>query len=94
MLLLLLGVNHEDVLADYLASNEQLLQGYSSTIEAFVAAGGDRSVVESLIRAHPEYLEAGLASLMRTYESISDYFSRGLGISPEEQSTLILAYTS
>ncbi|MCB5362730.1 tyrosine-protein phosphatase [Pusillimonas sp. CC-YST705] len=94
MLLLLLGVSHEDVLADYLASNEQLLQGYSSTIEAFVAAGGDRAVVESLIRAHPEYLEAGLASLMRTYESISNYFSRGLGISLEEQSTLILAYTS
>ena len=94
MLLLLLGVSHEDVLADYLASNEQLLQGYSSTIEAFVAAGGDRAVVENLLQVHPEYLEAGLASLMRTYDGISDYFSRGLGISLEEQSTLISAYTN
>lgn len=94
MLLRLLGVSEEDVLADYLASNEQLLQAYASTIEAFVAAGGDRAVVENLLLVRPEYLEAGLAELMRTYDGISDYFSRGLGISPEEQSRLISVYTS
>lgn len=94
MLLLLLGVHRDDILADYLASNEQLLQGYSSIMETFVAAGGDRAVVENLLLVRPEYLEAGFASLKRTYGNISDYFSRGLGISPKEQVTLISTYTS
>jgi protein-tyrosine phosphatase len=93
LLLALLGVSPEDILADYLASNEQLRLGFTTVIEAFVDAGGKRSVVENLLLVRREYLDAAFTTLTQRYGTVSEYFSQALGFSRPDQAALILAYT-
>ncbi len=87
-LLLLLGVSYEDVLADYLASNAHVLPAFQPILDAFVARGGDRSLLEPLLEVRPAYLEAGLAELDRRYGSLERYFSEALGLDEDAQHAL------
>jgi protein-tyrosine phosphatase len=87
-LLLLLGVSYEDVLADYLASNAHVLPAFGPILDAFVARGGDRSLLEPLLEVRQTYLEAGLAEVERRHGSLERYFSEALGLDEGAQQRL------
>lgn len=79
-LLLLLGVRHEDVLADYLESNTHVLPAFAPIVEAFAARGGDQALLWPLLEVRPAYLRAGLDEVDRRYGSIERYVADGLGL--------------
>ena len=82
-LLLLLGVSEEDVLEEYLLTNTDLLPMTQPWIDAFSAAGGDPALLMPIVGVQESYLEAALEALRSTYADIDDYFTTGLGLSPE-----------
>jgi len=79
-LLTLLGVSRDAVMADYLRSNDCALPRYRETIDAFLAAGGERSITEAVFGVKPEYLEAAFGEMEQVYGTIERYFEEGLGI--------------
>jgi protein-tyrosine phosphatase len=87
-LLTLLGVSRKDVMEDYLRSNDYVLPRYAKTIEAFVAAGGDRELLAPLLEVRAEYLELAFAEMERQYGSIERYFGEALGIDEATQAAL------
>ena len=87
-LLTLLGVPRDAVMEDYLLSNGLVLPRYRQTIEAFVAAGGERAIPEAVFGVKPEYLEASFDEVDEAYGTIDRYFSDGLGIDTEGQRAL------
>lgn len=89
----LLGVSREEILEDYLLSNNQLIAAYKPMVEAFATAGGDPEIIENLLLVYPEYLDSAFSELSREYGSVPAYFTDGLGIGEAEQAALITAYT-
>jgi len=87
-LLLLLGVSDDDVMADYLLTNEQLLPAMQPLFDRFTAAGGDPDVLRSLLGARAEYLEAALEEMTARFGTIERYFEQGLGLDPERIAAL------
>ena len=87
-LLTLLGVPKDAVVADYLRSNDFILPRYQHAIDAFVAAGGERSITEAVFGVKPEYLEAAFDEMQKAYGTIEQYFEAGLGIDGQKQDRL------
>ncbi|BCA53237.1 protein-tyrosine-phosphatase [Nitrospira sp. KM1] len=87
-LLTLLGVPRETVMADYMRSNEYLLPDYRKTIQAFAAGGGERGIALAIFGVKREYLEAAFDEMQRSYGTIENYFSDGLGIDEDQQQVL------
>jgi protein-tyrosine phosphatase len=87
-LLTLLGVPKETVMADYMRTNDYTLPQFKHAIDAFVAAGGERSIALAVLGVRPEYLEASFDEMQKQYGSIEKYFSEGLGIDAAEQQAL------
>ena len=87
-LLTIIGVPYEEVLEDYLLSNDYILPMYADLIEGFVEAGGERNIVESILGVKEEYLVAAFEEMNTEYGSIENYFSVGLGISIDQQNAL------
>lgn len=87
-LLTLLGVPKETVREDYLRSNDYILPFYKKTIDAFVAAGGERAIPEAVFGVKAEYLEASFNEMQKEYGTIETYFSEGLGIDAAGQKAL------
>lgn len=87
-LLTLLGVPPETVMEDYLRTNEYTLPQFKQTIDAFVAAGGDRDIAVAVFGVKPEYLEASFDEMRKHYGTIDKYFSEGLGIDAAGQQAL------
>lgn len=87
-LLSLLGVPREQVMADFLRSNDYILPLYASQIEAFVAGGGDRAIAEAIFGVKPRYLEASFNEMEKHYGMIENYFAQGLGIDAAGQEAL------
>jgi len=79
-LLLLLGVSHADVMADYLLTGQQLLPMMQPLLERFRAAGGDPGLLSPLWGVRSEYLEAALDELSLRFGTIERYFEQGLGL--------------
>ena len=79
-LLLLLGVDEDAIMADYLASHEAVRARFAPMIDDFVARGGERSVIEAMLSAKPAYLRAAIDTMAQDYGSIESYFSTGLGL--------------
>jgi protein-tyrosine phosphatase len=75
---LMLGVPRELVDADFLASNQYLKPGFESLFSDFEARGGDPDVLGSFLWVRPEYLEAALDEMRRSYGTIECYFANGL----------------
>ena len=82
-LLLLLGVQHDDVMDDFLLTNRQLLPSLQPVLDRFKAAGGDPELLMPVLGVRAEYLEAALAELTATYGDIETYFTDGLSIDSE-----------
>jgi protein-tyrosine phosphatase len=77
---LFLGVPHEAVMADYLATNESFRPTMAGFNKEFAARGGDPAIIEAFMAALPEYLDAGLERIGTSFGSIEAYFSKGLGL--------------
>ncbi|QNG19471.1 tyrosine-protein phosphatase [Rhodococcus triatomae] len=87
-LLLLLGVDEDDVFQDYLLTNELLLPALGEVFERFAAAGGDPELLEPVLGVRPEYLHAALATVREHFGSIEGYFGTGLGLGEDVQTAL------
>lgn len=91
--LLLLGVDEEDVFADYLLTNRDLLPAFQGLFEQFAAAGGDPEILKPVLGVDPSYLHAALDEMRRHFGSIHGYFSDGLGLDAQAQGELRAALT-
>ncbi len=87
-LLTLCGVSAEDVMRDYLLSNDFILPEYQALIEKYVSAGVEREILESILGVRREYLEAAFKAMHDQFGSIEDYFTTGLGIDAAGQQAL------
>jgi protein-tyrosine phosphatase len=87
-LLTLLGVPREAVMADYMLTNYYDLPQFKTTIDHFVAAGGDRAIMLAVFGVKREYLDASFDEMQKHYGSIEKYFSEGLGIDATGQNAL------
>lgn len=63
----LLGVSKEDVYADYLLTNEQLLPALEPMFRKFAAAGGDRQLIAPVLGVQPSFLDAAIAEMENRY---------------------------
>ena len=87
-LLSLLGVPRDEVIADFMRTNEYTLSQFRSKIDEFAAAGGERAIAEAILGVKPEYLEASFDEMQKRYGTIERYFSEGLGIDSAGQLAL------
>ncbi|MEU7729674.1 tyrosine-protein phosphatase [Streptomyces sp. NPDC040724] len=81
-LLMVLGVRDDDVLADYLLTNDALLPALQPTIDTFASIGGDPQLLQPVISVRPEYLNAARNEMESRYQNIEGYFLKGLGVAP------------
>jgi protein-tyrosine phosphatase len=79
-LLLLVGVDEEDVYADYLLTNEQLLPMTQPISDQFASLGGDPGLLAPVLGVRKEYLDAAITEMNSKYGGIDAYFADGLGI--------------
>ncbi|WP_203909297.1 tyrosine-protein phosphatase [Rhizocola hellebori] len=93
-LLLLLGVAEDDVYAEYLLTNEQLLPTLKPFFDRFVAAGGNADLLIPVLGVQREYLAAALDEMRQRYGSIDGYFSDGLQLPAETVQRLRNAYVA
>jgi protein-tyrosine phosphatase len=77
---LLLGVPEDQVLADFLASNEYLKPMFEPWFAEFEARGGDPGLIADFMWVRPEYLESVLGEMRRSYGTIERYFTDGLAL--------------
>ena len=87
-LLTLLGVPKDQVVEDYLRSNDYILPAYQKVIDVFVAGGGDPAIPRSILGVKEEYLDAAFDEMETKYGTIERYFSDGLGIDAAQQQAL------
>jgi protein-tyrosine phosphatase len=78
--LTLLGVSAEDVMRDYILTNDQLLPALRPVVDRFVAAGGDPDLLQPVLGVRPGYLEAAFDEARQRYGSMDRYLAAGLGI--------------
>lgn len=75
------GVADDVILTDYLRSNDNTMQTFEPFVTAFGQVGGDADALRALVEVRPEYLQAGLDELERSYGSLDGYLREGLGLS-------------
>lgn len=87
-LLTLCGVQPDDVMSDYLRSNDYILPEYQTLMDQYVAKGVEREILLSILGVREEYLRASFAEMQRQFSSIVQYFGEGLGIDAATQQAL------
>ncbi len=88
VLQLLGGATREEVVADYLGSNEPMRLAYGPMLDGFAADGGDADALEHMMLVFPEYLETALEYVDRVYGGVEGYLQRGLGLSDDDMAAL------
>ncbi len=89
VLLLMLGVPEDKVLADYVASNAELMPLRLEFYERFAAQGGQPELLEPFLEARPAYLDIALGEVRRGFGSIEGYVESGLAIGPRTRRRLM-----
>ena len=84
----LMGVPRDDVYAEYLLNNDQLIPSLESIFAAFETAGGDRAVLRPVLGVDRAYLDSAFATMDEAYGSVEAYFADGLGIPVDQQEQL------
>lgn len=79
-LLSFLGVSHDDVVAEYLLTNTEILPFTQPMYDEFAAAGGDPDLLRPALGVEAEYLHTAFEEMASTFGSIEDYFAKGLGL--------------
>ncbi len=88
VLLLLLGVSQDDVLAEYLRTNELLRPVLAPILDQFAAAGGDPTLLGPVLGVTAAYLEAAFDEVRAQYGSIQGYVATGLRLNDETVNAL------
>ena len=91
-LLTLLGVSDEDVMREYLLTNEQLLPACKPLFDQFAAMGGDPELLMPVFGVQKEFLQAALDEMRSRYGNIEGYFTEGLGLDADVLQSLRDAY--
>jgi len=87
-LLMLLGVSDEDVMRDYLLTNEALVPVMQTVLDRFEAAGGDPELLLPVVGVVADYLDAALDEMQTKYGTIDVYLTQALGVDDAVQQTL------
>jgi protein-tyrosine phosphatase len=87
-LLTLCGVSRDDVMRDYLLSNDYILPEYQSLVDKYTGIGVEKDILLSILGVRSEYLEASFEEMRDKFGGIEDYFAQGLGIDPAGQQAL------
>ena len=74
-LLLLLGVSDEDVLAEYLLTNDYLLPALQPFFDDFGAKGGDPDLLIPVFGVRPSYLQSALDEMRARHGTIDAYLA-------------------
>ena len=88
----MLGVAEDDVYADYLLTNQQLLPTLKPFIDRFVAAGGDADLLTPVLGVQAEYLAAAIDEMRQRFGTIDGYFSEGLHLPTQTMERLKNAF--
>jgi protein-tyrosine phosphatase len=91
-LLLLLDVDPDVVMADYLRSGWHEGARASAMMRALVERGVDPELWRPIFNAEPRYLEAALDQVRRSFGSIEAYFADGLGVDAATRHALRAAF--
>jgi protein-tyrosine phosphatase len=86
--LTLLGVSKDDVIADFLITNRDLLPALKPYFDRFASAGGDPALLSPVLGVEPSYLRAAFDEMHSRFGTIEAYFSQGLGIDADGQQSL------
>jgi protein-tyrosine phosphatase len=78
--LLLLGVSEDDVMREYLLTNEELMPVMQTVLDKFVAAGGDPELLLPVVGVEADYLDAALDEMRSAFGTIESYFATALDI--------------
>jgi len=89
---LLLGVPTDAVTLDYLRGGWHDDDRAAAMMRALTDRGGDPELWRPVFAAKPEYLEAGIDEVRRSYGSIEAYFAGGLGVDAATQDALRAAF--
>lgn len=87
-LLLLLGVSEQDVLREYLLTNDQLLPTLKPMFDDFAARGGDPEILQPVFGVRESYLRTALDEMSSRFGTVEGYFADGLGIGADGQESL------
>lgn len=87
-LLTLCGVSEDDVMQDYLRSNDYILSEYQPMIDKYTGQGVDRDILLAILGVKREYLETSYKVMRDMFGNIEGYFETGLGIGSERQAVL------
>lgn len=79
-LLTLLGVSHDDVVAEYLLTNVEILPFTQPLYDQFEAAGGDPAVLRPALGVDEAYLQTAFDEMASRFGTIERYFGEGLGL--------------
>lgn len=89
LLLHLLGVPHETIEADFVASNVYLKPMENRMFQGVAAASGKTpEQIREAFRLRPELLHAMFSAIERQYGSLDAFYSKELGIGEAEKATL------
>jgi protein-tyrosine phosphatase len=88
VLLSLLGVDDDTTTAEYLRSNDHLLEAFGPYLQQFADMGGDPSVIEPAFLVERDYLDAAFDTAESEFGSIERYFADGLGVDADTQNRL------
>jgi len=86
--LLLLGVSEDDVMHEYLLTNEELMPVMQTVLDKFAAAGGDPKLLLPVVGVEADYLDAALDEMRSEFGTIENYFAGALDIDAASQQTL------
>lgn len=88
----LAGVSSENIMSDYLLTNEYTAASMERTYEGIKASRGQAvaDVYQPLLGVDASYLRAGLDELAAEYGTVENYLRTGLGLSPIILTTLRL----
>jgi protein-tyrosine phosphatase len=78
VLQLLSGVGMDDVVADYLLSNEPMQRAYGPTLERFADEGGDAESLAHMLLVEPDYLAEAVTLIDQQFGDLEGYLIRGL----------------
>ena len=88
LLLTILGVPHERILRDYLASNAHVLLKYQPMIAQCVAKGADVAILNAIFGVEAAYLKAALHEVKKISGTLPRYIEHVLGISQQQQAAI------
>ncbi|MDI6022009.1 tyrosine-protein phosphatase [Leucobacter sp. UT-8R-CII-1-4] len=92
-LLAILGASDDDIYADYLQTNTDLLPALEPMIQSAQARGVDRELLLPVLGVQEQYLAAALDQMRTQYGTAHNYAVSGLGLSEAEVELLHERFT-